>query len=155
MAKCWKTEDERLEDALAYYETGKSFREAEKLTNINYKRIEREAKKRGLEKGVLSQLVTDKARVETELVVLPKITQDIVSKEAELRQKHIAFFNNAALRNVQEAMALGVEGQQDCKLRQETINKGRECVLGENKTPNTAIQINNNSVSLEDLLRDL
>jgi len=67
----------------------------------------------------------------------------------------VLFFNHAALQNVREAMNLGCETQQDHKLRSDTIAKAREVVLGPQDKPTTAIQINNNSVSLEDLLKDL
>jgi hypothetical protein len=67
---------------------------------------------------------------------------DAVNHAVDERTKHIQFFNNAAIQNVKEAMSAICEGQQDYKARAETINKGREVVLG--KTPDTAIQINNN-----------
>lgn len=59
------------------------------------------------------------------------------------RTKHILFFNGAALQNVTEAMAAECKDQTDYKYRAETINKGRETVLG--KDPTTAVQINDNS----------
>lgn len=58
------------------------------------------------------------------------------------KTKHILFFNNAALQNVKESMEFPCESQQDFRNRAETINKGRETVLG--KSPDTAIQINHN-----------
>ena len=58
------------------------------------------------------------------------------------RMRHIEFFNSAAVKNVTEAMAMRCEGQNDFKARADTIAKGREVVLG--KTPDTAVQINNN-----------
>jgi hypothetical protein len=107
-------------------------------------------------KGSLNELATKKAEVDAQLVELPLITREVVAREADFRQKHVEFFNTVALQNVRDAMQLGVESQQDCKLRQDTINKGRECVLGPQDAVKTAIQINNNNaVSLEDLLRDL
>jgi len=56
--------------------------------------------------------------------------------------KHIQFFNRAAITNVQEAMVHECNNQNDYRARAETILKGKETVLG--KTPDTAIQINNN-----------
>lgn len=64
------------------------------------------------------------------------------------RTKHIQFFTNAAIKNVEEALKAPCEGQQDFKARAETIIKGKETVLG--KQPDTAIQINNGSMSLSD-----
>jgi hypothetical protein len=40
-----------LDEAIAFFRSGKSVRECEKLTGINYKKIEREAKKLGVVKG--------------------------------------------------------------------------------------------------------
>jgi hypothetical protein len=147
-----KNDRERMDAACAYYETGKSYRECEMITGMNYKTISNECKRRGIIKGGLAQLVTAKAEVDKQMVVLSSATQNIVSNEAALRQKHIEFFNNAALTNVSEAMKSECDGQQDFKARAETINKGRETVLG--KTPDVAVQVNN-SISLEDLLKDL
>lgn len=59
------------------------------------------------------------------------------------RVKHIQFFTDAAVRNVQESMQARCENQTDYKSRAETINKGRETVLG--KSPE--IQINNNPLN--------
>lgn len=64
------------------------------------------------------------------------------------RTKHIQFFTNAAIQNVQEALKAPCEGQQDFKARAETIIKGKETVLG--KQPDTAIQINNGAMSLSE-----
>lgn len=61
--------------------------------------------------------------------------------------KHIQFFTSAAVRNVQEAMDTPCEGQNDFKARADTILKGKETVLG--KSPDTAIQVNNNAGSSE------
>ena len=147
-----KTAADKMEDACAYYETGKSLRDCEKMTGVCYKSIHREVKKRGLEKGSLSQLVTDKARVEAQMFTISVPTQNIVEKEALIKQKHILFFNNAAILNVRQAMAEPCTRQADYRSRAETINKGRETVLG--RSPEAAVQINN-SISLEELLRDL
>ena len=65
-----------------------------------------------------------------------------VSSIVDERTKHIQFFTHAAVKNVADAMAETCEGQQDYQRRADTILKGREAVLG--KTPDTAIQINNN-----------
>jgi hypothetical protein len=49
-------------------------------------------------------------------------------------------------------MMAGCENQQDFKSRADTILKGKEAVIG--KTPDVAVQVNN-SLSLEELLKDL
>lgn len=64
-----------------------------------------------------------------------------VNSVVEERTRHVMFFNNAAIRNVQDAMETPCANQYDFKARADTISKGREVVLG--KTPDTAIQINN------------
>jgi hypothetical protein len=50
-----------------------------------------------------------------------------------------------AIRNVKESMAMPCEHQNDFRARAETINKGREVVLG--KAPEVAVQVNNQSVT--------
>lgn len=65
---------------------------------------------------------------------------DAIEQEVEERTKHIQFFTNAAVTNVKQAMNDVCDGQADYQRRADTINKGREAVLG--KTPETAIQIN-------------
>lgn len=62
------------------------------------------------------------------------------------KTKHIQFFNNAALKNVQTAVRKIDESttQAEHRMLAETILKGRETVLG--KSPDTAIQINNGQI---------
>lgn len=67
-----------------------------------------------------------------------------VTAVVDERTKHIQFFTNAAVRNVQDAMTVPCEGQADYRMRADTILRGRETVLG--KTPDMAIQVNNNNV---------
>lgn len=135
-----KTQEQLLEESITHFRMGKSVRECEKITGINYKKIEREAKKRGHEKGELSQLTSSMTRDRAEFVTLPVTVQDVITKEVDERTRHIEFFNNAAITNVKQAMAEPCENQNDYRARAETINKGREAVLG--KTPDTAIQVN-------------
>lgn len=73
---------------------------------------------------------------------------DAVNEVVDERTKHLIFFTNAAIQNVKEAMEVPCEGQQDFKYRAETIIKSKETVLG--KQPDTAIQINNGTMSLSD-----
>lgn len=76
------------------------------------------------------------------LAVLDEQAVNSVHEVVDEKTKYINFFNEQAVTNVKEAMNLDCETQSDFRQRAETINKGRECVLG--KTPDTAIQINNN-----------
>lgn len=71
-----------------------------------------------------------------------------VHEAVEERTKHIQFFTSVAIKNVQEAMAERCENQNDYRARADTILKGRETVIG--KTPETAIQINNNQTATVD-----
>ena len=146
------TAEERLESALADYAAGLSLRECEKMNNVNYKKIEREVKKRGVQKGELSQIITEKIRVDSEVSRLCDSQRNKVNKEVEKRLKHLEFFSNAAVKNVREAMSADCENQNDFRSRAETIAKGKETVIG--KAPDVAVQINN-SVTIEDLLSDL
>lgn len=142
----------KLEDAMGYYEMGKSCQECENLTGINLKRVEREAKKRGLSRGNLVELVENKVAIDVQMSKMTPQTRYIVENEAQIRQKHIEFFNNAALSNVKNALAAGCEGQSDHRHLSATIKESRETVLG--KQADVAIQINNN-IRLEDLLADI
>ena len=153
-----KTE-QKLDAALADYAAGKSLRECEKLHGVNYRTLQRAAKKRSVGKGSLSQLITNKAaadaasiEIEEALSQLPAEMRKVVEKEAEQRQKHLDFFNDAAILNVKQAMAYSCAGQADYKARSETISRARENVLG--KTPDVSVQINN-VIRLEDLLADI
>jgi len=87
-----------------------------------------------------------------ELATINPTAKYVIENEADLKRKHIEFFNNAAIQNVTEAMMAGCENQQDFKSRADTILKGKEAVIG--KTPDVAVQVNN-SLSLEELLKDL
>ena len=55
--------------------------------------------------------------------------------------EHLEWLNKAALKNVQEAMNAQCVDQKDYKDRADTVLKAKEAVFG--KTPDTAIQINN------------
>ncbi len=89
-----------------------------------------------------AELVNAQVAVKKELSMLSEQELNAVNEHVQDRTKHIQFFTNAAVRNVQEAMNAPCEGQADYQRRADTINKGREAVLG--KTPDTAIQVNNN-----------
>jgi hypothetical protein len=74
-----------------------------------------------------------------------------VTDVVDERTKHIQFFNNITVKNIQvmgkkldETISIA-----EHKFAQEAIQKGRETVLG--KTPDTAIQINNTQVSTHKL----
>ena len=66
-----------------------------------------------------------------------------VTMVVEERTKHIQFFTNAALRNVQSAVKkiTSDTSQAEHRMLAETILKGKEAVLG--KDVETAVQVNN------------
>ena len=85
------------------------------------------------------------SRIKTELAEQSVHEVNAVNTAVDERTKHVLFFNSAAIRNVKEAMDEPCNNQHEFKARAETIAKGRETVLG--KTPDTAIQINNENSS--------
>lgn len=125
-----------IEEALALFRSGKSPRECDKLTGINYKKIEREAKKLGYTRGDVSQLTASMARDKAEFVALPVAVQDIVTKEVEERTKHIQFFTNSTLKNcsiMMKKVDMDTEFAEH-KFVQDTLFKGKETVLGKEPT---------------------
>lgn len=134
-----------IDDAIALFRSGKSPRECDKLTGINYKKIEREAKKLGVTKGDLSHLIHRMAKDRLEFVALPDADQDIVTKNVDDMLRNMQFFSNATIKNCIEMMKkVGVNMEiVEHKLVQETLSKAKETVIG--KVPNTAVQINNSN----------
>lgn len=141
----------KIDDACAYFQTGKSLRTCEKLTGVPFKIVHRAVLKRGLKKSSLEHLVINKSIVDAEIDTLPVGTQLIIEKESLRRQHHVKFFDDCAVKNVSEAMTAACICQDDYKARGETISKGRDVVLGKN--PAVAVQVN--SCRLEDMLDDL
>ena len=64
-----------------------------------------------------------------------------VEKVVDERIKRQEWLNVQALKNVKQAMDAPCEGQTDYQRRADTISKAKDVVIG--KTPDTAIQINN------------
>ena len=110
-----KTTPADWEKAKALFEAGKS------LSEIN------------AETGI------DGSRVKAEISTLSSTVLNVVEKEIEERTKHIQFFTNAAIKNVQESMSLQCVDQSEFKARADTILKGKETVLGKE----SAMVINN------------
>lgn len=82
-----------LDDAIALFRAGHSPRECDKLTGINYKKIEREAKKRGVEKGDLSHLTQSMASDTAKYVALGVADQDIVTKGIAKQLEGMDFYS--------------------------------------------------------------
>ncbi len=57
-----------------------------------------------------------------------------IMSEVDVQTRYIRFFNDAAIANVQSAMATPCERQSDFKARADTILKGRGTVLGKATT---------------------
>jgi hypothetical protein len=107
MAK--KTTDKLLDDAIALFRSGKSPRECDKLTGVNYKKVEREAKKRGVTKGDVSHLVVSMASDKRDFVSLPVSVQDIVSKAVDKQLEGMEFYAT----NARKVVKMGLMSLKD------------------------------------------
>ena len=134
-----KTTPADLEKAKALFEAGKSLSEINAETGIDRATVSKRAKKDGWEKGIYQQLILDGSRVKAEISTLSSTVLNVVEKEIEERTKHIQFFTNAAIKNVQESMSLQCVDQSEFKARADTILKGKETVFGKE----SAMVINN------------
>ena len=92
-----------IDDALGLYASGKSLRECEKLTRIPKSTIDYEAKKRGIVKGSIGQLIEDKTRVEAVIRTLDPILSNIVQDEVARRLEGMTFYASKA----REAVDIG------------------------------------------------
>jgi hypothetical protein len=88
-----------LDDAIALFRAGHSPRECEKLTGINFMKVVREAKKRGVEKGDLIQLTSSIARDTKEFVTLSVTDKQIVTECVAKHLEGMKFYSTEA-RNV-------------------------------------------------------
>ena len=93
-----------LEEAIGLFRQGKSPRECEKLTGINYKKIDREAKKLGITKGDLSQLTSSIVRNTSDFVSLPVSDQDAVRQEVCKQLEGMQFYQENARKVVKIGM---------------------------------------------------
>lgn len=130
--------DQQREHILAEFHIGRSQNELAKKYEVSPATINK------LCKGVVPkhlENVNTLTRINTELAGESEYQVNAIHKEVDERTKHIQFFTSAAIKNVQQAMAEPCEGQSDYQRRADTINKGREAVLG--KSPDIAFQVNN------------
>lgn len=119
-------ESERMELALSEFRMGASPGECEKKYFINYKKIAREAKKRGYVKGDLSGLTQELARVKSEIVQLPVQQQDTLSKEVDRIMEAKDFYATNA-RKVAKAALSGLAqdvSPMNAKTTMEVLHKG-------------------------------
>lgn len=132
------TDDDR-EKILADFHAGKSQNELAKRYGVSPATINKLCK--GVEPKHIEKVNT-LTRVVTEVAEQSEYEVNAIHSEVAERTKHIAFFNSAALKNVNAAVKKITEetSQVEHRMLADTILKGRETVLG--KTPDTAIQIN-------------
>lgn len=118
-----KVSDADWAKAKALFEAGKSFREIDEATGINYKSVERTSKKEAWQKGILSQLILDKTRVDAEFVTLESAQAEVVTNEVSECLKHIDFFTKAGLKVASMAVkSMGNDPKPiDCKIVADTL----------------------------------
>ena len=85
-----------IDDALALFSTGKSPRECEKLTGIPATTIDRHAKKRGIIKGSVEQLIKDTVRVRSEFGEQCDAVQDLIQMEVDKQLAGMEFYRTHA-----------------------------------------------------------
>lgn len=81
--------DDKLEIALAHFQSGKSPRECEALTGVSRGKITRATKERGLVKGSVSHLITDGAKVKAEIEPLNEPLKSLILAEIDNRSHSI------------------------------------------------------------------
>lgn len=141
--------DQQKEQILADFHIGKSQNELAKIYRVSPATINK------ICKGVTPKHVENVntlTRIKTELATESEYQVNAIHREVDERTKHIQFFNHVAIRNVQEAMEKECENQNDFKARAQTIKEAKEVVLG--KTPEVAVQINNNNAPGRKTLAD-
>ena len=145
--------DKQWDVVRAFYERGLSLGEITLRPEVDIKDrgvISKKAKQAGWIKGIKATLVDKEiyakqsvAEIAEEKATLNTTDRIVHDTLVDERTKHLAFFTNAAVKNVQQAMRTTCEDQADLRMRADTILKGKETVIG--KQPDTAIQINNNA----------
>jgi len=88
-----KVSPEKWDKARALIEAGKSYREAEKITGINYRTIADRAKKEGWKPHSISQLITEGARIEAEIRTLPTAQEELVRNEITKQLQGMEFYS--------------------------------------------------------------
>ena len=102
-----------------------------------------------------AETVNKLVEAKQELANLDEQSVNAVHEQVNERTKHIQFFTNAAVKNVQAAVRkiTNETTQAEHRMLAETILKGRETVLG--KSPDTAIQINNGNQPITEIRRTI
>lgn len=143
-----KTTDAEWAKCREYFEAGLSLSKIVAKTGISKTQISKRSNSEGWAKGTEKEhLIKDAVRIETAKGTLTEQALAVHKELVTEQTKYITFFNNAALKNTQQAMQMQCESQADHKLRAETIIKGREVVLG--KMPDTMINNTNTNAPRE------
>jgi hypothetical protein len=138
-----KTTEKEWERAREYFEAGVKPSEIYRKMGISESRLSKKIKSdRWSKESQKKALIQAAVSVEVAKSSLSKVALQIHDEIVDEKAHYLKFFNNAAMVNVEEAMAHGCDSQQDYRHRAETIQKGRDGVMG--KSPDTAIQINTN-----------
>lgn len=131
--------DTDREKIMADYHIGKSQNFLAKKYEVSLATINK------LCKGVIPKHVDNVntlSRIKAELMRENEIQVNAIQKEVDERTRHIQFFTEVAIKNVQEAMLAECTSQFEFRARAETISKSRETVLG--KQPDTAVNVQGN-----------
>lgn len=143
-----KTTQKEWDKAREYFEAGLPLSAIVEKTGISKSAISKKSNAEGWSKETQKkQLIADAVRVASAKETLNETALEVHNEIVSDRTRAIMFFGDAAIKNVQEAMLLRCDNQNDFKARADTIIKGKEAVLG--KTPDTAIQINNTKENTE------
>lgn len=143
-----KTTQEEWKRAREYFEAGLSLAKIVAKTGISKTQLSKRSNLEGWAKGTEKErLVADAVRVEVAKGTLTEQARSVHDELVDEQAKYIKFFNQAAIRNVNGAMAAGCDSQADYRARADTIAKGREVVLG--KTPDTVINNANTQQTLK------
>ena len=137
-----KTTPAQWERAREYFEAGLLLREISEKTKIAIPGLSKKAKAEGWAKANEKKtLIQDAVRVSEAKANLSKVAVSVHEEIVEGIVSRLEYLNRQAMQNVQEAMDAGCENQADFRSRALTINAAKETLVG--KTPETAIQINN------------
>lgn len=145
-----KTTPEEWIKCREYYEAGLSLSKVVAKTGISKTQISKRSNLEGWSKGTeKEQLIHDAVRVR---VAKGTLTEQALSVHEELvdeSARRMEWFNNATMIVAQKTMEKVTNENlsvADLKISMDTVGKGKENVFG--KTPDTAIQINNQQQSI-------
>jgi hypothetical protein len=131
-----KTTPEQWGRAREYFEAGLSLSKITDKTGISKTQLSKRANLDGWAKGTeKEQLIATAVQVAEAKGTLTEQALDVHEELVDERTKHVLFFNEAAVKNVQAAMKEPCVGQIDFKHRADTISRGREVVLGKAEAP--------------------